>query len=142
VHYTVEACADHESVQSLVASQDFLTQEDGMAQTVPDLAGKKCKVCEGGIAPLTQAEIRDLLKQLEGWELIDGRIAKVYTFKNYYQTMAFVNATAWVSHLEDHHPDISVGYNRCRIEYVTHAISGLSENDFICAAKLDKLFGL
>lgn len=113
-----------------------------MTQTASDLAAKKCKACEGGVAPLTEAEVRALLEQLEGWEFIDGRIAKSYTFKNYYHTMAFVNATAWVSHLEDHHPDISLGYNRCRVEYVTHAINGLSENDFICAAKLDKLLGL
>ncbi len=113
-----------------------------MTQTASDLTAKKCKACEGGVAPLTEAEVRALLEQLEGWEFIDGRIAKSYTFKNYYHTMAFVNATAWVSHLEDHHPDISLGYNRCRVEYVTHAINGLSENDFICAAKLDKLFGL
>lgn len=113
-----------------------------MTQTVSDLAAKKCKACEGGVAPLTGAEIGDLLKQLEGWECIGGRIAKTYTFRDYYQTMAFVNATAWVSHREDHHPDISVGYNRCRVEYVTHAINGLSENDFICAAKLDMLFDL
>jgi 4a-hydroxytetrahydrobiopterin dehydratase len=56
--------------------------------------------------------------------------------------MAFVNATAWISHREDHHPDITVGYNQCRVEYWTHAIKGLSENDFICAAKLDRLFDL
>jgi 4a-hydroxytetrahydrobiopterin dehydratase len=54
--------------------------------------------------------------------------------------MAFVNAAAWVSHREDHHPDMAVGYNQCRVAYVTHAIKGLSENDFICAAKLDALF--
>ena len=58
------------------------------------------------------------------------------------QAMAFVNAVAWISHREDHHPDITVGYNQCRVEYMTHAIKGLSENDFICAAKLDKLFEL
>jgi 4a-hydroxytetrahydrobiopterin dehydratase len=127
---------------SPLTTHDFLTWEKIMAQTVSDLAGQKCKPCEGGVAPLTEVEIRKLLKQLEGWEYVDGQIAKTYTFKNYYQTMAFVNATAWVSHREDHHPDISLGYNRCRVEYVTHAINGLSENDFICAAKLDKLFDL
>ena len=56
--------------------------------------------------------------------------------------MAFVNAVAWLSHREDHHPELQVGYNRCRVEYWTHAIGGLSENDFICAAKLDALFAL
>ncbi|MGW8182384.1 MAG: 4a-hydroxytetrahydrobiopterin dehydratase [Burkholderiales bacterium] len=113
-----------------------------MAQTVQDLATGKCKACEGGVAPLTEAEIRNLLKQLEGWECVEGRISKTYRFKDYYQTMAFVNATAWISHREDHHPDITVGYNTCRVGYVTHAINGLSENDFICAAKLDRLFAL
>ena len=69
-----------------------------------------------------------------------GMIAKTFRFKNYFETMAFVNAAAWVSHREDHHPDLRVGYSDCRVSYVTHAIGGLSENDFICAAKLDALF--
>ena len=89
-----------------------------------------------------QALAERLLGQVNGWSLADGAITKTYSFKNYYQTMAFINATAWISHREDHHPDITVGYNSCRIEYVTHAINGLSENDFICAAKIDALFSL
>ena len=113
-----------------------------MAKPATDLASGKCKPCEGGVAPLKEQEIRNLLKQVPGWEHANGRIAKSYSFKNYYQTMAFVNAAAWISHREDHHPDIAVGYNQCRVEYWTHAIKGLSENDFICAAKLDKLFDL
>jgi 4a-hydroxytetrahydrobiopterin dehydratase len=107
-----------------------------------DLARKKCKPCEGGVAPLSQDEIRRLVAQLDGWEYANGRIAKTYSFKNYYQTMAFVNACAWISHREDHHPDLGVGYDQCRVEYTTHAINGMSENDFICAAKLDRLFRL
>jgi len=107
-----------------------------------DLAKSKCKPCEGGVLPLTPDEIARLLKQLNGWEHTGGVITKLYEFKNYYQAMAFVNATAWISHREDHHPDIVVGYNQCRVSYVTHAIKGLSENDFICAAKLDALFDL
>ena len=113
-----------------------------MTNTVKDLASGKCMPCEGGVAPLKEQEIRNLLKQVPGWELSNGRIARTYQFKNYYQTMAFVNAAAWISHREDHHPDLTVGYNQCRVEYVTHAINGLSQNDFICAAKLDKLFDL
>ena len=106
-----------------------------------ELARKKCKPCEGGVAPLTGEQVRTLLKGLDGWALgADGMIAKTYQFKNYFETMAFVNAAAWVSHREDHHPDMAVGYNQCRVAYVTHAIDGLSENDFICAAKLDALF--
>ena len=107
-----------------------------------DLAKSKCKPCTGGDSPLTADEIAKLLKHLQGWEYADGVIAKTYEFKNYYQTLAFVNASAWISHREDHHPDITVGYNQCRVVYVTHAIHGLSENDFICAAKLDALFDL
>ena len=113
-----------------------------MSKPAADLASGRCKPCEGGVAPLKDQEIRNLLKQVPGWEHANGRIAKSYSFKNYYQTMAFVNAAAWISHREDHHPDFTVGYNQCRVEYWTHAIGGLSENDFICAAKLDKLFEL
>jgi 4a-hydroxytetrahydrobiopterin dehydratase len=82
------------------------------------------------------------LKGLEGWALDASAITKTYRFKNYFETMAFVNAAAWISHREDHHPDMLVGYNQCRVSYLTHAINGLSENDFICAAKLDALFDL
>jgi 4a-hydroxytetrahydrobiopterin dehydratase len=105
-----------------------------------DLTNRKCKPCEGGVDPLKPIEVENLLKQLNGWTLKDGAITKTYSFKNYYQTMAFVNATAWVSHREDHHPDMGVGFNACQVSYKTHAINGLSENDFICAAKLDALF--
>jgi 4a-hydroxytetrahydrobiopterin dehydratase len=107
-----------------------------------DLAQGKCKPCEGGVDPLTPAEVENMLKQLNGWALDNGAIAKTYSFKNHYQALAFVNAAAWISHREDHHPDMTVGYNTCRVAYITHAINGLSENDFICAAKLDKLFDL
>ena len=107
-----------------------------------DLVTKKCLPCEGGVAPLRQDEIDNLLRQVDGWQYANGAIVKTYSFKNYYETMAFVNATAWISHREDHHPDIAVGYNECRVKYLTHAIGGLSQNDFICAAKLDRLFEL
>ena len=107
-----------------------------------ELTTRKCRPCEGGVDLLKPPEVDNLLRQLNGWSIADGAIVKTYSFKNYYQTMAFANATAWISHREDHHPDIVVGYNTCRVTYVTHAINGLSVNDFICAAKLDKLFEL
>ena len=107
-----------------------------------DLAKKTCKPCEGGVAPFARQQAEDMLKQLKGWIIEGGKLVKLYPFQNYYQTMAFVNALAWVSHREDHHPDLEEGYNKCRVEYVTHAIGGLSENDFICAAKCDTLFAL
>ncbi len=111
-----------------------------MSTAFTSLETKHCKPCEGGTPPLSSEKITELLKQLEGWDLFDRLIGKLYNFKNYYQTMAFVNAVAWISHREDHHPDMIVSYNKCRVEYSTHAIGGLSENDFICAAKIDAQF--
>jgi 4a-hydroxytetrahydrobiopterin dehydratase len=107
-----------------------------------DFAKKKCKPCEGGVPPYSPGQAQEALKSLKGWILEDGRLVKVYPFANYHQTMAFVNALAWISHREDHHPDLKVGYNQCRVEYWTHAVGGLSENDFICAAKCDALLEL
>lgn len=104
-----------------------------------DLTQKNCKPCEGGVPPLTVPQINELLQQLPGWEYIGSTISKAYRFKTYFETIAFVNATAWVSHRENHHPDLQVNYNECRVIYTTHEIKGLSENDFICAAKLDAL---
>lgn len=104
-----------------------------------DLTTKHCKPCEGGVAPLTQTEAEQFLKTLDGWALSGNELVKTYPFKNYHETMAFVNATAWISHRENHHPDLEVSYRQCRVRYSTHAIGGLSENDFICAAKVDAL---
>ncbi|MGB8518139.1 MAG: 4a-hydroxytetrahydrobiopterin dehydratase [Gallionella sp.] len=107
-----------------------------------DLASKSCQPCTGGMAALSQPEIDKLLPKLQDWQQYDRLICKTYHFKNYYQTMAFVNAIAWLSHREDHHPDLIVKYKECRVEYTTHAIHGLSENDFICAAKVEALHAL
>lgn len=104
-----------------------------------ELAARKCTPCGAGTPAYDQAQARSMLKQLKGWILEDGKLVKLYPFRNYYQTMAFVNALAWMAHREDHHPELCVGYNKCRVEYSTHAIGGLSENDFICAAKCDAL---
>lgn len=105
------------------------------------LTEKHCKPCEGGVSPMLPEAADALLKTLSGWSREGSEISKTYTFKNYYETMAFVNASAYVSHREDHHPDLLVGYKTCAVTYTTHAIGGLSENDFICAAKLDALLG-
>lgn len=109
---------------------------------VADLTRKKCKPCEGGTPPLAETEAARLLSQLQGWARSGEGIEKLFPFKDHYQTLAFVNAVAWVSHREDHHPDLTVGYNQCRVFYITHAAQGLTENDFICAAKVDALFAL
>ena len=91
---------------------------------------------------LSEARIRELMPELPGWELVENghALVKTFTFKNYYRTMAYVNALAYMAHAEDHHPDLGVHYNRCVVEFSTHDVGGLSRNDFICAAKLDALF--
>lgn len=106
-----------------------------------ELARGRCQPGEGS-TPLTQTEIEALLPQLMGWTVVDGVLRKDFRFNNHYETLAFVNALAWISHRQDHHPDLTVGYNTCRVAYVTHAVKGLSRNDFICAAKVDALFDL
>ena len=106
------------------------------------LLDKHCIPCESGTPPLTREQARELQTRLHSdWILNDSftEISRTCKHRNYYQTIAFVNALAWVAHREDHHPDLEVGYNRCRIRYSTHSIGGLSENDFICAAKIDAL---
>lgn len=107
-----------------------------------DLGDRKCKPCEGGMAALDEATSREYLGSLGGWELSGMAIEKTWRFRNHHETMAFVNAVAWISHREDHHPELTVGYADCRARYWTHAIGGLSENDFICAAKVERLFAL
>lgn len=104
-----------------------------------DLAAKSCKPCEGGVDPLSCEQAEQLLEQLDRWELTDALIEKQYEFKDHHQAMAFVNAVAWISHTENHHPEMVVGYNTVTVRYTTHAIGGLSDNDFICAAKVDAL---
>jgi len=112
-----------------------------MADT-PKLSERRCVPCEGGVKPLDRAAADTLMKQLGAhWKLADNarQIQGTFEFKNYYRTTAFVNAVAWIAHNEDHHPDIAFGYKTATITYWTHAIGGLSENDFICAAKVDAL---
>ena len=99
--------------------------------------------------PLNRLMVEGYLAQTPGWELIGwspssasgqgAEIAKTFKFNNFHETMAFVNAVAFIAHREDHHPDLEVSYKQCRVRYSTHAIKGLSENDFICAAKINHL---
>jgi len=106
-----------------------------------DLSRKSCRPCEGGATPITLPRAQELMAQVPDWTLEPSARAllRTFQFKNFYETMAFVNAVAYVAHREDHHPDLSVGYKTCGVRYQTHAIGGLSENDFICAAKIDAL---
>jgi 4a-hydroxytetrahydrobiopterin dehydratase len=107
-----------------------------------ELTTKRCKPCEGGVEPLTLDQAQTLMRELSpAWHLAeDGKsIASEWKFRNFFHTMSFVNAVAHIANVEDHHPDLEVGYGYCRIKLMTHAIGGLSENDFICAAKIDAL---
>ena len=107
------------------------------------LAHAHCSPRRGHEHRLTEASIRELMPQLSGWTVAeDGHaLSKIFSFSDYYRTMAFVNALAHVAHVEDHHPDLSVHYDRCVVRFSTHDVGGLSENDFICAAKADALAG-
>jgi 4a-hydroxytetrahydrobiopterin dehydratase len=105
-----------------------------------DLATRRCKPCEGGVPPLTPGQAKDLLGQLSSaWVLTEHAhaIRREFGFRDFYRTMSFVNALAHIANIEDHHPDLEVGYNYCHVTFTTHAVRGLSENDFVCAAKVD-----
>ena len=107
-----------------------------------ELSAKKCAPCEGGVAPLTPAQALELRQELHAeWRIApDSKsLRRAYKFRDFYHTMSFVNAVAHIANVEDHHPDLEVGYGYCRISFSTHSIGGLSENDFICAAKVDRL---
>ena len=103
-----------------------------------DLLKQRCRALEGG-TPMGEAEIRSHLALVNGWQLRDGAIEKTYVFRNYHETLGFVNALAWIANREDHHPDLHVGYDQCTVRFNTHSVKGLSINDFICAAKADAL---
>lgn len=102
------------------------------------LAMLHCKPLEGH-APMGDDDIVQHLAAAPGWTLVDGAIQKRYDFTDYHRTLAFVNALAWVAHVEDHHPELLVTYNRCTVRFNTHSVGGISVNDFICAAKVDAL---
>lgn len=106
-----------------------------------ELLEKRCQELPPGTPALSNDVIARYLAELPGWALEPGagRIAKSYDFKNFHETMAFVNAVAWVAHHEDHHPDLEVSYKRCRVVYSTHTVNGVSLNDLICAAKIEAL---
>jgi len=106
-----------------------------------ELASRHCKPLKGAEYKLTEAKCRDWLAVLPGWELVEdgAAVTKTFRFDDYYRTLAFVNALAFVAHREDHHPDLGVHYNRCVVRYSTHDVGGLSINDFICAAKAEQL---
>ena len=105
------------------------------------LSEKKCIACEGNVLAFREPEIKRYIKHLsKGWRVIDGKkLRKEFKFKNFVDTMGFVNQVALIAQADDHHPDMQVSYSKVVIELWTHAIGGLSENDFIIAAKVDEL---
>ncbi len=103
-----------------------------------NLAARHCKP---SVTKLGSADAASFAAQVPGWQTEADVLVKVFPFKNYYETMAFVNLVAWIAHQEDHHPDLTVGYNKCQVAYSTHSVGGLSENDFICAARIESALG-
>ena len=107
-----------------------------------DLANKHCKPCEGGVEPLGGDQADQLMQALhDDWQLSDdGRtITRHFEFPAYSRSLGFANAVAWIAIVEGHHPELTINYGRVDVSWSTHAIDGLSDNDFICAAKVDRL---
>lgn len=108
--------------------------------TNAELLARKGRHLETG---LSDAEIKEYLAAVDNWSLQDGKLTKIFSFANYYETLAFVNAIAWPVHADDHHPELTVTYNRCVVRFDTHSVNGgkggISENDFILAAKVDAI---
>ena len=96
--------------------------------------------CRNGAPRLSADELAAHVASLAAWTMAGERIVREFRFSNYHETIAFVNAIAWIAHTEDHHPDLTVGYSRCAIAYATHDAGGVTLNDIICAAKVERLF--
>ena len=114
-----------------------------MVTNACELTSQRCEPCEGGQPTLTRDQVTPLLEQLDaGWAVDSGgsSISRDFRFKGFNKTMSFVNAVAWIANQQMHHPDLQVGYDHCEVTLTTHAIDGLSANDFIVAAKIDQLF--
>lgn len=115
-----------------------------MTTTLTDRAALRARDCKPTRTGLDQAAIDALLQVLPDWRQDGAHITRSFEFENYYRTLAFVNAIAWTVHAQDHHPELTVTYNRCVVRYDTHTVNdgkgGISINDFICAAKIDAIF--
>ena len=146
----VDVIADEQQLRLRVARMDGPEQRGERRQhavnVADDPAHDSCEYTAayymGGdrmATALKSAEVARRLKSLKGWKLVNGEIRKTYPFKNYFETMAFVNAVAWIAHGADHHPDMEVGYNKCTVRYSTHSVGGLSKDDFVSAAKVEAL---
>lgn len=114
-----------------------------MSTTANELRARRCTPMKGAEHGLSVTEVQELLGALPGWAVSDDgkAISRDFTFKNFFRTMAFVNAIAWIANQQDHHPDMEVGYGHCLVRLSTHDVGGLSMNDFVAAAKIDALIG-
>ncbi|MGY4516412.1 4a-hydroxytetrahydrobiopterin dehydratase [Lysobacter sp. HA18] len=108
-----------------------------------NLAQQRCTPRRGAEHRIDETRAAEFLRELPDWSVVeDGQaITRTFRFADYYRTLAFVNALAYIAHEQDHHPDLGVHYDRCVVRYSTHDVGGLSDNDFICAAKADALVG-
>lgn len=109
----------------------------------PTLAQRDCSPRRGAEHRLDASRVAECMRELPEWSVVEdgAAITRTFRFPDYYRTLAFVNALAYIAHAQDHHPDLGVHYDRCVVRYSTHDVGGLSENDFICAAKADALLG-
>ena len=112
------------------------------SSTAPDPVQLARLHCTAHAPRLTAAEVATSARALPDWSAVDnaGAIEKTFAFANFYETIAFVNALAWIANREDHHPDLRVSYNRCVVRWSTHDAGGITKNDIICAARTDQLF--
>ena len=118
----------------------------GFSFLMSDLTKKKCMPCEGGVLPFDTSEIHKYQKKVDGWEILEEKkiffLHKKFNFKNFKESQRFINKVGEISESEGHHPDISFGWGYANIKITTHAIEGLSENDFILAAKIDQIINV
>lgn len=118
-----------------------MASQSAKEATVRNLLEKKCSSCAGGVKPLSNNQAQSLLEHIPEWSISDDGtvIQRDFQFDGFLSTMAFVNAMAWIANQENHHPDFETGFRHCLVRFTTHAINGLSDNDFICAAKINAL---
>lgn len=125
-----------------VVDRNNVMEQNMAGKKTKPLAQRRCKGCEGISGPLAEKSIRRFLKDVPEWSIEDGHLVRKFEFLNFHQTIEFVNMLAWLCNLENHHPDLLVSYSACKVQFITHAVSGLTENDFITAAKIDAILNI
>ena len=143
-NYNVFKCGHSSVVERLVANEKVEGSTPfARSMKMNDLLDKKCVPCEGGVSPFYISEIHKYQKKVDGWNIVSNEknvffLEKKFTFKNFIESLNFINEVGKISEEEGHHPEISFGWGYAKINITTHAIEGLSENDFILAAKIDR----